>query len=52
MQFGGFSTFADFVFDGFLISDAYMAGKILSSLEQVRELERRLSALQAQLRLM
>lgn len=52
MQFGGFSTFADFVFDGFLISDAYMAGKILSSLEQVRELERRLSALQTRLRLM
>ena len=49
MQLGGFATFADFVFDGFIISDVYMAGKILSSLEQVRELKRRLVALQVQL---
>ena len=49
MQLGGFATFADFVFDGFIISDVYMAGKILSSLEQVRELKKRLVALQVQL---
>ena len=49
MQLGGFTTFADFVFDGFIISDVYMAGKILSSLEQVRELKKRLVALQVQL---
>lgn len=48
MQLGGFATFADFVFDGFIISDVYMAGKILSSLEQVRELKKRLVALQVQ----
>ena len=52
MQLGGFSTFADFVFDGFIISDVYMAGKILSSLEQVRELKKRLVALQVQLQSM
>lgn len=51
MSFGGFSTFADFMFDGFIISDVYMAGKILSSLDQVRELKRRLTALQTQLQL-
>ena len=49
MQLGGFATFADFVFDGFIISDVYMAGKILSSLDQVKELKRRLVALQVQL---
>ena len=38
MQLGGFATFADFVFDGFIISDVYMAGKILASLDQVMEL--------------
>ena len=52
MQLGGFATFADFVFDGFIISDVYMAGKILSSLEQVRELKKRLVALQGQLQSM
>lgn len=52
MQLGGFATFADFVFDGFIISDVYMAGKILSSLEQVRELKKRLVALQVQLQSM
>ena len=49
MQLGGFTTFADFVFDGFIISDVYMAGKILASLDQVKELKRRLVALQVQL---
>ena len=52
MQLGGFATFADFVFDGFIIFDVYMAGKILSSLEQVRELKKRLVALQVQLQSM
>ena len=52
MQLGGFATFADFVFDGFIISDVYMAGKILSSLELVRELKKRLVALQVQLQSM
>ncbi len=52
MQLGGFATFADFVFDGFIISDVYMAGKILSSLEQVKELKKRLVALQVQLQSM
>ena len=52
MQLGGFATFADFVFDGFIISDVYMAGKILASLEQVRELKKRLVALQVQLQSM
>ena len=52
MQLGGFATFADFVFDGFIISDVYMAGKILSSLEQVRELKKRLVGLQVQLQSM
>ena len=52
MELGGFATFADFVFDGFIISDVYMAGKILSSLEQVRELKKRLVALQVQLQSM
>ena len=52
MHLGGFATFADFVFDGFIISDVYMAGKILSSLEQVRELKKRLVALQVQLQSM
>ena len=52
MQLGGFATFADFVFDGFIISDVYMAGIILSSLEQVRELKKRLVALQVQLQSM
>ena len=52
MQLGGFATFADFVFDGFIISDVYMAGKILTSLDQVKELKKRLVALQVQLQSM
>lgn len=52
MQLGGFATFADFVFDGFIISDVYMAGKILASLDQVKELKKRLVALQVQLQSM
>lgn len=41
MQTGGFSTFADFLFDG-AVFDIYMQSKILSSLEQVRQLKSRL----------
>ena len=49
MQVGGFLTFADFFFDGFL-ADAYMAGKIWSSLNQVRDLKSRLYSLQNHLK--
>lgn len=41
MKMGGFLTFADFMFDGFLM-DAYMTSKIMSSLEQVRDLKNKL----------
>ncbi len=41
MEMGTFSTFADFVFDG-MLADIYMQSKIMSSLDQVRELKRRL----------
>jgi len=39
-----FATFADFMFDG-LLADAYMQSKIMSSLAQVEELQRRLQEL-------
>jgi hypothetical protein len=45
MQMGGFATFADFVFDGAL-ADAWMESKIVSSLDQVRQLKQRLLMLQ------
>lgn len=48
MQMGGFLTFADFMFDGFFV-DAYMASKILSSIDQVQKLEQRLYELQRRL---
>lgn len=48
MQLGGFSTFADFVFDGFIM-DAFMASKILSSIDQVRKLKSRLYELKERL---
>ena len=41
MDSASFATFADFVFDGFL-ADVYMQSKIMSSLNQVEELHRRL----------
>lgn len=41
MQTGGFSTFADFVFDG-AIFDIYMQSKIMSSLDQVQKLKSKL----------
>ncbi len=48
MNLGGFATFADFVFDGFL-ADMYMQSKIINSLNQVEELHRRLIELDRQL---
>lgn len=48
MNLGGFSTFADFIFDGFLV-DMYMQSKIVNSLNQVEELHRRLIELNNQL---
>ena len=41
MNTATFATFADFLFDGAL-ADIYMQSKIMSSLSQVEELERRL----------
>ena len=43
MQFG-FSSFADFFFDG-AIFDIYMQSKIISSLEQIRDLKTKLHIL-------
>ena len=48
MQLGGFSTFADFFFDGTL-ADVYMESKIISSLEQVRTLKNRIIELDSRL---
>ncbi len=41
MQMGGFSIFADFIFDG-AIADIYMQSKIMSSLEEVKKLKNNL----------
>lgn len=41
MQLGGVSTFGDFVFDG-AIFDIFMQSKIMSSLEQVRDLKNKI----------
>ena len=49
MTIGGFSTFADFLFDG-VFADAYMASKIFSSLDEVRRLKEKLYILKNQLR--
>lgn len=48
MNTATFATFADFVFDGFL-ADVYMQSKIMTSLDQINELHRRLNILQSQL---
>lgn len=48
MRTGGFSTFGDFVFDG-AIFDIYMQSKIMSSLEQVRQLKSKLMQLDSML---
>ena len=41
MNTASFSTFADFVFDG-ILADVYMQSKIMTSMEQIRELRSRL----------
>lgn len=48
MRTGGFSTFGDFIFDG-AIFDIYMQSKIMSSLEQVRQLKTKLLQLDSML---
>ena len=48
MQLGGFSTFADFVFDG-AIADIYMSSKIFKSLDTVRDLKNKLIILKERL---
>lgn len=48
MQINGILTFADFVFDDFLV-DTYVASKIISSLNQVRRLKEQLCTLQSRL---
>lgn len=48
MNTNTFSTFADFVFDGAL-ADIYVQSKIMSSLSEVEELERRLLMLKQNL---
>jgi len=48
MNTATFATFADFVFDG-ILADTYMQSKIMTSLDQVRELHRRLLILQERL---
>lgn len=51
MQLGGFSSFADFLFDG-VLADAYMFSKISSSLDQVQQLKYRLYTLKQKLQQM
>lgn len=48
MNVGGFSTFADFFFDG-IFADAYMQGKIFDSIDTVNDLENRLYQLRGSL---
>ncbi len=48
MNVGGFETFADFVFDGAIV-DIYMTSKIMSSLNEVKELKARLFELKRRL---
>lgn len=48
MNLGGFSTFADFFFDGTL-ADGYMTYKIMSSIEEVRSLKNKLYTLKSRL---
>lgn len=48
MQLGGFSTFADFFFDG-TFADGYMTYKIMSSLDEVRRLKEKLYTLKSRL---
>lgn len=48
MSTASFATLADFMFDG-ILADVYMQSKIVSSMEQVQELRRRLLILQDRL---
>lgn len=48
MNTGSFSTFADFVFDG-LLADIYMQSKIMTSIDQIRELRSRIMVLRERL---
>ena len=49
MNTGTFATVADFVFDG-VLADVYMQSKIMTSIEQIKELRRRLEILREKLR--
>lgn len=51
MKLGGFSTFADFFFDGTL-ADGYMTYKIMSSIEEVRKLKEKLFSLKQKLEIL
>jgi len=48
MNTASFSTFADFVFDG-ILADVYMQSKIMTSMEQIRDLRSRLLILRDKL---
>ncbi len=48
MNTASFATFADFVFDG-ILADVYMQSKIMTSIDQIRELRRRLLVLKGAL---
>lgn len=48
MNTATFATLADFMFDG-ILADVYMQSKIVSSLDQIRELRRRLLILRDRL---
>lgn len=48
MNTASFSTFADFVFDG-ILADVYMQSKIMTSIDQIRELRSRLLILRDRL---
>lgn len=48
MNTASFATLADFMFDG-ILADVYMQSKIISSLDQIRELRRRLLILRDKL---
>lgn len=51
MNTASFATLADFMFDG-ILADVYMQSKIVSSMEQVQELRRRLLILQEKLNML
>lgn len=51
MNTASFATLADFMFDG-ILADVYMQSKIISSMEQIQELRRRLLVLQERLNML